>query len=169
MSRFVVLFLFIFLLLKVCLADERQSTNKFTASVSNWHLLNIKKMKIKASEDWEVGLPKSKLHLVSASTILYTLFYGFLDWNDFPALVKISLGNKLTNYSHKFLDIFIATKTAMPSSLPFFLSFEIVNFGDRQRNLNLVQLNYFEWPIFLLFFILLVSADTWRRNFKLMA
>lgn len=124
MSRFVVLFLFICLLLSVCLADGKRSTNNSTASASNWHLLNIKQSR-KQRPCWFAqnrhALDKCRLHSV--------YFFGSFDWNDFPALVTIRRHNKLTNYSHKFLDTFIATKVAVPSLQL------IVNFEDRQRNI----------------------------------
>lgn len=88
MSRFAVLSLFIFLLFNVCIADEKRSTNEFTASASNWHLLKasnkIFKIITLAVAVWELCLSKSEMHLISASTTRNTS----LDWKDLRAPVK---------------------------------------------------------------------------------
>lgn len=108
---------------------------------------------------WTRAELQNEMHLKNDAqfyfiTFLFLFFScrgNWLKWI-FLALVKIQVDYKLTNYAHKFLDIFIAIKVAF--SLLLFLPLLLLVCFSFQK------LNCFEWPIYCRGFFLFVCLGS---------
>lgn len=117
---------------------------------NNWHLLS-KFLFPKPERNFKMKCTWKTMHnfILLRFFFIYLFFFCRANWLKwiFLALVKIQVDYKLTNYAHKFLDIFIAIKVAFFVLLfPLLFLLLLVRFSFQ-------KLNCFEWPIYCLRFL----------------